>query len=64
MTLELILAKWKRYFPSGQKGEIEYKYDISGKNNITTKTWKFQMYLAGNKNQFKGFMQRSNKSHL
>lgn len=30
LTIELTLAEWKRFFPSGQKGEIEYECDVPG----------------------------------
>ena len=34
LTLELIFAQWKSCFPSGQKGEMEYKSDVPGKKTL------------------------------
>ena len=34
LILELILTKLKRCFPTGQRYEVEYKKDVSGKMNI------------------------------
>lgn len=31
LILELILTKWKRCFPTAQKGVVEYKKDVSEK---------------------------------